>query len=432
MKKLVLLSLFILPAILFAQDDKPKYGITFSGFVKSDFFYDSRQVVSIREGHFLLYPVNELLDANKKDINANPSLNFLSIQSRLSGKITGPDAFGAKTSGVIEADFFGNESAGLADLNGFRLRHGFAKLNWEKTELLFGQYWHPMFIPECFSGVISFNTGAPFQPFSRNPQMRLTYKTGNINFMAAAVMQRDFTSVSGSLPIRNSAMPDMNAQIFFKKKNEEAKTEILAGTGVGYKMLKPALYSEKGGKKYVTDATVSGITATVYAKYATDKFAVKMQGVYGQNAADLIMLGGYVPTHIEDTATNEVNYTTINNGSFWAEFQTKGEKIQFGLWAGYSLNLGSKDTIMNYPDKITSTTSPIPVRGANINYAYRVAPRVVFISGKFSFALEPEYTVASYMTKNDQGVSNINSNGQITESKDISNLRILFAVIYSF
>lgn len=432
MKRILFVSLFLLPAVLFAQDDKPKYGITFSGFVKSDFFYDSRQVVSIREGHFLLYPANESLDANKKDINANPSLNFLSIQSRLSGKITGPDAFGAKTSGVIEADFFGNETAGLADLNGFRLRHGFAKLNWEKTELLFGQYWHPMFIPECFSGVISFNTGAPFQPFSRNPQMRMTYKMGNLNFMAAANMQRDFTSVSGSLPIRNSGMPELNAQIFFKKKNDEAKTEILAGTGVGYKVLKPTLFTEKDGKKYITDQTVSGIIATVYAKYATEKFAVKMQGVYGQNAADLIMLGGYVPTQIIDTATNKVAFTTINNGSFWAEFQTKGEKVQFGLWAGYSTNLGAKDTIMNYPDKIVSTTSPIPVRGANINYAYRVSPRVVFISGKFSFALETEYTVASYMTKNDQGLSNVNSNGQITASKDISNIRVLFATIYNF
>jgi len=427
MRKTLYLLLF-LPMLLNAQENKPNYGITWSGFVKSDFFYDTRQVVSIREGHFLLYPAAESLDADKKDINANPSLNFLSIQTRLAGKITGPDAFGAKTSGLIEADFFGNESAGLADLNGFRLRHGFAKLNWEKAELLFGQYWHPMFIPGCFSGVVSFNTGAPFQPFSRNPQMRYTYKMGAISFMAAASMQRDFANTSGSIGIRNSASPDLHAQIYFNKKNDEAKTEFLAGAGFGYKTLKPALYTEKGTSKYITDQTVGGMMGTVYAKYQTEKFIVKLQGVYGQNISDLVMMGGYYAQNVIDTAKNTVSYVPLNTGAGWLEFETRGEKVQFGLWLGYSTNLGTSDSVTAIQGKIATA----PARGANINSLYRISPRIVFPSGKFKFALEAEYTTAGYATKNDLGEYNINANGQVTDSKDISNVRILFAVIYSF
>lgn len=118
----------------FAQ--QPIFGIDFSGFVKTDIIHDSRQTVSIREGHFLLYPAQEELDINGKDINAVSNFNILSIQTRLHGKITGPDAFGAKTSGAIEGEFFGHSDG---DINGFRLRHAFVKLNWTNTQLLVGQ-----------------------------------------------------------------------------------------------------------------------------------------------------------------------------------------------------------------------------------------------------------------------------------------------------
>ena len=82
------------------KKEEPKFGITFSGFVKTDFFYDSRQVVTIREGHFLLYPENQKLDLNGKDINAKDHFGILSIQSRLTGKVTGPDLLKAKTSAI--------------------------------------------------------------------------------------------------------------------------------------------------------------------------------------------------------------------------------------------------------------------------------------------------------------------------------------------
>ena len=63
-----------------------------------------------------------MIDMN--DLNANPSFHILNIQTRLRGDITGPDAFGAKTSGAIEAEFFGTSES---DLNGFRLRHAYVQ-----------------------------------------------------------------------------------------------------------------------------------------------------------------------------------------------------------------------------------------------------------------------------------------------------------------
>ena len=127
MKRMMIWSVLLtLGTALMAQEES-SFGIKFSGFVKNDFFMDSRQIVAARNGHFLLWPAAEKLDGAGDDINAQPSFNILAIQSRLKGTITGPDAFGAKTSGVIEGDFFAQAND---NINLLRLRHAFVKLTW--------------------------------------------------------------------------------------------------------------------------------------------------------------------------------------------------------------------------------------------------------------------------------------------------------------
>ena len=438
MKK-VLIIFFALPLFIQAQNkpDEPKFGITFSGFVKTDVFYDTRQTINIREGHFLLYPDNLLLDANKVDINAKPSFNMLSIQSRLKGTITGPEAFGAKTSGVIEGDFFGNENTSFSDLNGFRVRHAFLKLNWKSTELLVGQYWHPMFIAEAFPGVVSFNTGAPFQPFSRNPQIRVSKKVGGLKAIACIYTQRDFQSTGpdGSNPkyLRNAGIPDAHLQLQYTPDS----TNHVFGFGFDYKILKPRLYGEvivtpaqtivdtttwvattiaAVTKKYDVNETVGSMSAIAFAKLMFKPVTIKVEAIYAQNATDLTMIGGYAVKKITDPLTDTREYTNLATGSVWTDIQTTGKKIQYGLFGGYTKNMGSSDTI----------AGTIYSRGSNIDYVYRVAPRVVFISGKVNIALECEYTFAMY------GTANGDKKGKSTNNKAVANTRGLLAFIYNF
>jgi len=422
----------LLPLLSGAQDKKEelKYGISFSGFVKNDFFWDTRESYTIREGHFLLYPKEVSNDAEGNDINDKASFNFLSIQSRITGKITAPDAFGAKTSAVLEADFFGNENAAFVDANGFRLRHAFVKLNWAKTELLTGQYWHPFFIPGCFSGVISFNTGAPMQPFSRNPQIRLTHKPGKISLAAIVSAQRDFTSPQGSASLRYSSLPDLSAIISFETNNAEKKSGFLAGVAIDYKMLQPLLTTNKGVNTYITNERISGFSATAFVRYTNPAYTLKFQGIFGQNLFDLTMLGGYAVHSITDTTRNTVDYTAFKNLTGWAEFNTHGEKFQFGLWAGYTQNLGAADDILVYSNKAGGTDAT--VRGANVKSILRLSPRIIFISGKFNFATELEYTNAAYATKDANGILNRDKKGVITETDGVSNIRLLLSVIYNF
>lgn len=423
--KFILILVFFSQLCLSAQD----FGIKFSGFVKNDFFYDSRQTVNIREGHFLLFPAAKNPDAQNNDLNAKSAFNFLSIQTRLTGNITAPDALGAKVSGVIEADFFGNENASFVDVNGFRLRHAFAKLSWQNTELLFGQYWHPFLLPAVYSEVLSFNTGSPFQPFSRNPQIRVVHKLGNVSLTGVLSAQRDFTSPGGSVVLRNAAMPEINGQIQYEAKNAEAKTGLLLGAGAGFKSLQPLLSTQKGTARYKTEEKVSGISATGFLKITLPSLTYKIQGVYGQNAFDLLMLGGYAVKGITDTSKNTVEYTTVNNLAVWTEIIT-GTEIQAALWAGYSKNLGSSDNIAVYSNQVGGTDAT--VRGVDMEYLFRVSPRVVFVSGKYSIGLETEYTTAAYATRDNAGKLNRDINGKITDSETISNLRVLLSVILKF
>lgn len=402
-----LLSVFV---HLSAQEktEEKAFGIHFTGFIKNDFILDTRQTVSVREGHFLLYPSNTRLDNDGIDINDRASFNYLSIQSRLTGKITGPDAFGAKTSGVIEGAFFGHTNS---DINGFRLRHAFVKLNWPSTELIMGQYWHMMFVPECFPATISFNTGVPFQFFSRNPQIRLSQKIGNIKLSGAVATQRDFASPGGTDPLRNALLPDLQGSIQYSNGKN-----IYAGIVGGYKQLVPRIVTDS---LYVTDAKVKGFLGEAYLKLVTEPLTIKIEGSYLQNGYDGLTIGGFAVHTINDPLRNIVEYTTLNTLTFWSDIHTNGKKFQTGVFVGGAFNLGSSDPL----DDVSNISQY--TRGSNIAYLYRISPRAQITSGKVRFAGEIEHTIAGYG-------KTINLDGIPENINNVANTRILVAVYYFF
>jgi hypothetical protein len=429
------LLLFVLPVFLYTQEKKD-FGIVFSGFVKSDFFWDSRQNVSIREGHFLLYPSPVLKDPLNKDINAQQSLNFLSIQSRLTGKISGPAVLDAKTSGVLEADFFGNENGSFQDVNGFRLRHAFTKLNWEKTELLFGQFWTPLFVHSSFPGVISFNTGSPFQAFARNPQIRITQKIDDVSIIAALATQRDFQSPGGNTQyLRNSAIPEIHLQLHWGQKNDSTKTEYALGIGGEYMALRPRLSSTVGispsTSTYKVDETFGSFTTLGFGKLVVPAFTIKIYALFGQNTFDDVMLGGYAVDTINNSTTGSVKYLPINIISTWFEIVTNSGDVQYGMFAGYTKNIGLSKELGFIKNSNIISALQNTTRGFDINSVFRIAPRIVFISGNLHLSGEIEYTNAEYATRKNGEIS-IDRKGKTTQTESVANIRTLFAVTLFF
>jgi len=376
-----------------STDTDQKFGITWGGFVKVDYMFDTRQTVTAREGHFLLFPAAEN-NVNGEDLNAQANFNILAVQTRLTGKITGPDFFGMKTSGVIEGAFFGHSDS---DINGFRLRHAFVKLSNDKVDIIMGQYWHPMFVTAVFPGTYSFNTGVPFQPFSRNPQFRIETK-GNVRFTGVIFSERDFASRgpagTTSKYVRDAGMPQLHAQLQFGDK------EFLGGFGANLKSLRPALGEDN-------------VTNTAFLAYMKTKLGAatfKLEGVYGENMSDLLSISGMAQS------TNG-SYTSNKTLSIWGELSGGKDNFEWGLFSGYTKNNGYKDPV----------TGSIYGLGGTIDNVFRVAPRIGWKSGKMLIGIELEYTSALY--------GKIASNGKDIDTSGIdsvSNLRSMVSVVYGF
>lgn len=410
MKRFFLLAfIFSVAFAAQAQSTDEALKVKVSGYVKNDFFFDSRQVSAGREGSLLFFPAAPKFD-NGIDINAKSSINMLAIQSRLTFKADGTEAFGAKASAMLEGDFFGQAND---NINLLRLRYAYVKLKWTKTEFLAGQYDIPMFIAECFPGTVSFNTGLPFQPGVRNPQMRLTQTIGSFRVVGIASMQRDYASrgpagATGDY-LRNAALPELTAHVYYNTKIGE--NELFAGVGAGYKELLPDLKNAQGN---ATNARVRSMNFAGFMKFTTAPLTFKLYGLYGENMADVLCLGGFGVTNT-DIATGELTYSPIAARNFWTEIHTNGKKVQAGLLVGYDENIGSKEKI----------NGSVYGFSTDIKNLYRVSPRIIVNSGKVRVAAETEFTSAFYGTDKTEYAVPANL-------MKVSNLRLLLGVYYFF
>lgn len=389
--------------------------VTVFGFVRNDMNYDTRQNVLVREGQLDLYPKDKDIDSDGNDYNKKSQLNILGILARLGVKAKGPDAFGAKTSATLEGDFFGQAEPNIGLL---RLRHGYVKLDWEKSSLTLGQTWYPMFIPECFPGTVNFNTGIPIAPFGWAGQIKYTAnigKTANISFTAykprefsgANVNPADITNAASM----NAAMPELNVHL--QVKNDK----WLAGIQGDFNMVMPYVkYGATGATKTSTE-TVKAFTTMAYLKHTAKKVTMKAQAILGQNTTHWVMMGGYfgyraTPTSIE-------TYRPAKTNAYWAEIYGNGKKVSPGLFIGYSENLGAR------AGATAAYGRAIGISGRGIKNMYRISPRLDFFSGKLAFRNELEFTTAQYGTRN-------NSGKVIGATDAITNFRYTFSTVFTF
>jgi len=403
----------LISSAVIAQEEVKKPSVKISGYVRYEAFYDTYKSVDTRDGDVYLYPLAESLDASGNDINENGRLEMLSLQSRLKFAVTGPDAFGAKTSAVIETDLLGT-SQNYTRM--FRLRHAFMKLNWEKSELLMGQYWHPMWNPKCFPATLSFGAGVPFHVLNRSPQLRLTRKlTESITIMGAASMQGYHKSVGPATAQRDAGLPDMQIQLAYNS------GPVYASLTAGYKWLKPILFtidtiSDGTDNKYVFNEISGSFNVQASLAIKAKPVTFKVQAILGENMTNYVMIGGYGMETGTMDQYGHFEYANLKTMSTWADLSSNNKKINWGLFGGYSANLGSD---VNY-------TSLSYGRGENIASIFRVAPRVTYTSGKTMFGFEYMLGGAVYATS-------IDANGKASATADPTmNNRFLFSAKYSF
>ncbi len=360
-----------------------KVEVNFYGFIRNDIFYDTRQAIGAGENAVMLYPRDRQLDVNGEDINDASKFHMLSIISRAGVTLKGPEILGAKSSGLLEGEFFGATEGGI---NEFRLRHAYIMLDWEKTQLGVGQYWHPFVVTDALPNMVNYGTGAPVYGLNRNPQIRVTHNfTKNFKAIAAVHSQRDFTPNTD--PYRNSGMPAMHLQLQYKTPH------FIAGIGGQYENLKPALASNN----IKSNERSESLSAMAYAKVITQPVTFTAAAYKMQNAASFVMLGGYVgyklPNEVEE-------YKPIDTESIWLDVQqySKG-KWALGLFAGAVYNRGVDDPIegaIATSYGVTTNWGAVSASqgGRTVNYLYKVVPRIDFTPSK-ALKLRLEYERAS-------------------------------------
>ena len=407
----------LLPAM--AQEGEKKISIDFYGFVRNDFYYESRQSMTSAAGLFHLIPLDEKPNGLGEDLAAVPSVKLLSTATRFGLRMKGPDVWGATASARLEGDFDGFSSTDTRSNTMLRLRQGWIKLAWEKTDLLVGQTWHPMF-GDVVPSVLSLATGSPFQPFNRSPQVRIDYKV-NKAFKAylSGLYQMQFLSVgpSGASAdyVKNAMLPEFYAGFDY------AKDGWLAGAGASFMQLRPRILGQKtveiSGEQKVIDTKVSdnisSLSFNAFVQYAKGKFAIKAKSIYGQNMGHLLLMGGYGISEVNSDGSCE--YANLNNSTSWLNV-TYGNKYQAGLFLGYSKNLGSSEALV---------ANPYVFGFNNIDQVYRIAPQISYNLKHWQFGVEYEMTGVSY------GKLDF-TDGKVKNTHNVNNNRVAGVMVYYF
>jgi hypothetical protein len=166
---------------------------------------------------------------------------------------------------------------------------------------------------------------------------------------------------------------------------------------------------------FVTDEKLNSFAYMGYFKYKRSKLEIKGKAIYGQNLSESVMPGGY-GVSVLDSITGHEKYTSYNHFYTWGNI-IYGDQTKFGLFGGFTKNLGADDKIID-PKRTYGMA-------LNIDYLYRIAPTVSHKISNFMFAVELEYTVAAYGDIMD-------TYGKYISSHEVSNTRIMFSVFHFF
>ncbi|MDA3818152.1 MAG: hypothetical protein PF486_12295 [Prolixibacteraceae bacterium] len=263
-------------------------------------------------------------------------------------------------------------------------------------------------------------TGAPFKPFNRSPQLYFDYKLGKTTLSATALYENQYTSKgfygttnsnSATLPKRNAGIPEMVISATYRGDN------ITLGAAGQHNTIQPIDKTNANDKTYITNEMNNSMSAMAYAQYKTDKFKLLVKSIYGQNLANLTMLGGYGVKSVDEntgayTYTNYNHLMTYINGVY-------GKKHQIGFFAGITKNLGTSDPLADIKKTAGLLTNIQNLTRLSAHYALNVK--------NFRFVAEYENTTANY------GSGDMNqADGLFNSTKKASNNRLNLVMMYMF
>lgn len=419
------------PADASAKIEKPSH-FKFYGFIRNYFAFDSRESKSGTKDLFYYIPKDEALNAKGEDMNANPTFRFLAITSRVGLDVKDYQFGKTKVGAKIETDFYcmnGNVAV-------LRLRQAYATLGWDglgkdgkqSTSLKIGQAWHPIAADQPY--VIDLETGTPFNPFSRTPQVMLDHNfSKNFTLTGGFIWQMQYLSSgpngASDNYIKYGCTPEFYAGVTFKSNNG-----FTGRVGVDVLSIKPRWRADDGEK--VGDRLTTA-NPYIYAQYSKGAFSVNGKVVYASAGEHFNMLSGYGVTDVNSDGSWE--YAPLHSTASYLSVKY-GRKLQVQGMIGHMKNLGTSKSLYEDPANPGYTsTDNVYISGNgfhNLNQIIRVTPTVVYNLGKLSFGLEYDITSAQYGKYAVDGHVN-SSNGLVDgDIHWVTNHRLLGMVKFTF
>lgn len=381
------------------------FSYKFYGQIRTDLFYNSRANEETVDGLFYMYPKDKVYDADGKDLNATANGSFYALYTRMGLDVQGPKLGNAKTSAKVELDFRGSGTT----FSVVRLRHAYLNLDWGTSALLLGQTWHPLY-GDVAPQILNLNMGAPFQPFSRAPQIRYRYKTGDIQITGAALWQSQYLSQGpegkSQKYIKNSCVPEIYAGIDYKHKG------LLIGAGIEMVSLTPRTQATVEDKIYKVSERITSLSYEVHMKYNSEKWLVAAKSVLGSNLTQTSMLGGYGIKSI-DPRTGEQEYSPNRNSSSWINI-VYGKTWKSAIFFGYMKNLGTSDAVTNMYGT-----------GTNVDQLLSGTAELTYNVPHWKLGVEYNLTSAWYGSLN-------HSNGKVVDTHSVSNNRLVATALFMF
>ena len=403
---------------LFASaEDTDAFSFKFYGQIRADLFYNSRSNSETVDGLFYMYPRDHKYDDFGNDLNAKPDGSLYTMYSRLGVNVTGPKLAGGKiaTSGCIEVDFRG----GGTNYYMIRLRQAYLNLAWNKSQLLVGQTWHP-FYGDVAPEILNLNMGAPYQPFSRAPQIRYRFTDNAFSLTATLLWQSQYLSVGPASNvsmetataksqnyIKNSCVPEIAIGLDYKE------NKWIAGIGADITSIVPRTQAEYNGKVAKVTERITSLSAEAHLKFKSAKWLVAAKTVLGNNFTQASGVGGYAITGI-DEVTGEQQYAPVKVSASWLNV-AYGDKWRPALFLGYLKNLGAGKPVMG----ILGTGV-----GDGLDRLATATAELTYNLPHWKFGMEYMLCNAWYGTIGDKG--------KVQDTHSVMNHRVVMTAIFQF
>lgn len=431
------------------------------GFIRNYFTYDSRESWSGTGDLYNYQPKDENWNQTaaeaaasgvpREDLNAVSTFRFLSLTTRVGVNIVDYKWRGTEFGGKIEADFYAGLSSktgqthSLSGVAQFRLRQAYLTLGWDslpmmkgkdyaRVDLTLGQTWHPMAADLC--DAIALNSGAPFGPFNRSPQVKMDARLGKyVTLTAAGLWQMQYLSIG----------PDnvTSAEYIAYSKTPEAYLGIsvhdkgwIFRAGADVLSISPRHLGTLNGVKVTVKDRITTASPFVYLQYKKGEFSFKAKTIFAESGEHMNMYGGYGIKAVN--ADGSYEYTPIRHSTSWislvyggkvgAQEEKHPQKLQGILFAGYVKNFGTKEALYDIDGdgKFTKAEFYNP-RSSAMNQMWRLSPTLLYTVGKFQLGLEYEITSVQY------GDGVLNANALSTNGLHwVTNHRVQLMTKYNF